>query len=162
MSYRTYVNGVQIFGNNECYSEWIDFIKSNGIEVDEDGCYEGDINDFMGALVVVEKIVLRLNKKHDELEREWNGKLGIQKIHRYFDFTYIPEKFSDVENPVDELDNSLFDALKDMVESSYALLPYTFYQACADLLQRDHIYTTPGHFHCYKLRDGKTIHVKAS
>ena len=162
MSYRTYVNNVQIFGNNEYYAEWIEFIKSQGIEVDEDGCYEGDITDFMGALVVVEKITLRHNKGRDEFEKEFSGKFGVQKIQRCFDFTYIPEKFSDVENPVDELDNSLFDALKDMVENSYALLPYTLYQACEDLLQRDHIYTTPGHFHCYKLKDGKMIHVKAS
>lgn len=162
MSYRTYVNDVQIFGNNEYYDEWIDFIKSCGIQVDEDGDYEGDITDFMGALVVVEKITLKLNQKHDELEREWAGKIGSNKIKRYFDFTYIPEKFKDTNNPVDELDNSLFDSLKDMVENSYALLPYTFYKACEELLQRDHIYTTPGHFYCYKVKDGEAIHVKAS
>ena len=38
MSYRTSVNGVQIFGNNEYYKEWTDFLKSKGIEIDEDGC----------------------------------------------------------------------------------------------------------------------------
>ena len=35
MSYRTYVNDTQIFGNNECYPEWINYIKSKGIEVGE-------------------------------------------------------------------------------------------------------------------------------
>lgn len=96
------------------------------------------------------------------LKKEYAGKFGTKKIQRYFDFTNIPEKFHDTNNPVDELENSLFDLLKDMVENSYALLPYAFYQACEELLKPDHIYTTPGHFHCYKLKDGKTIHVKAS
>jgi hypothetical protein len=153
---------VQIFGNNEYYEEWLEFIKFQGITVNEDGQYNGEITDFMGALVVVEKITLRLNKEHDELEQKWNGKLGIQKIQKYFDFTYIPDKFANVDSPVDELDNSLFDSLKDMVENSYALLPYTFYSACEDLLDRDHIFSTPGHFHCYKLKDGESIHVEAS
>jgi hypothetical protein len=56
MSYRTYVNGFQIFGNNDCYQEWIDFIKSQGITVDEENNYKGDIRDFMGALVCIENI----------------------------------------------------------------------------------------------------------
>ena len=34
MSYRTYVEGVQIFGNNEGYNEWIEFIRSQGIKID--------------------------------------------------------------------------------------------------------------------------------
>jgi hypothetical protein len=37
MSYRTEVEGFQIFGNNEYYKEWIEFISSEGIEVDEEG-----------------------------------------------------------------------------------------------------------------------------
>ena len=36
MSYRTYINDTQIFGNHECYEEWIDFIKSQGIDANED------------------------------------------------------------------------------------------------------------------------------
>ena len=35
MSYRTYIEDTQIFGNNECYKDWIEFIKSKNIEVDE-------------------------------------------------------------------------------------------------------------------------------
>ena len=32
MSYRTRINGNQIFGNNEWHPEWIEFVKSQGIE----------------------------------------------------------------------------------------------------------------------------------
>ena len=47
MAYRTRVNGVQIFGNNEYYEEWAEFLKSKGIEIDEDGCYDGEIDDVL-------------------------------------------------------------------------------------------------------------------
>ena len=43
MSYRTYVNDVQVFGNNEYYPEWIEFIKTQGIDVNENGNYENFI-----------------------------------------------------------------------------------------------------------------------
>lgn len=36
MSYRTYVNNEQVFGNNEYYQEWEEFITSKGIETDEE------------------------------------------------------------------------------------------------------------------------------
>lgn len=84
MSYRTYVNGVQVFGNNEYYDEWIDFIKSCGIQVDEDGAYEGDITDFMGALVVVEKITLQLNQKRDEFEKRICWKVWYKENSKIF------------------------------------------------------------------------------
>jgi hypothetical protein len=41
MSYRTKVNGVQVFGNNESYPEWIEFIRSQKIDVDDEKCYKG-------------------------------------------------------------------------------------------------------------------------
>ena len=48
MSYRIRVNGVQIFGNNESYPEWEEFIRSQGIEIGEEGNYEGGDNRFYG------------------------------------------------------------------------------------------------------------------
>ena len=61
MSYRTTINGSQLFGNNEFCGEWIDFIKSQGIKIDDDGNYKGEIADFMAALTVIEKITMRLH-----------------------------------------------------------------------------------------------------
>ena len=70
MSYHTWINGEEIFGNNEYYDEWIDFIKSKGIEVDEDGCYEGEINDVQGIFETVDKITRRLiDERHKEVEK---------------------------------------------------------------------------------------------
>lgn len=56
MAYRTYINDTQVFGDNEYYQEWIKYIESKGITIDEDGGYEGELDDFMEALDVVESI----------------------------------------------------------------------------------------------------------
>ena len=67
MKYKTYVNNVQIFGDDEYYEEWNSFIKSQGIIVDENGLYDGYIKDFMSALDIIESILSRL---HDEREKQ--------------------------------------------------------------------------------------------
>ena len=156
MSYRTCVNGEQIFGNGEYYPEWIEFIKSQGIEVDEDGQYEGDISDFMGALVTIENIVMQLNKEREERKKDCDGKSRLP-IESLFDFSNIPKKVGD-----QKYETSVFDELIQTIDSSYAFMPYVFYQACEEQLVRDHIYTTPNHFFCYKLKDGEKIHIRAS
>lgn len=69
MSYRTYINNTQVFGNNECYPEWIKYVESKGITVGEDGDYEGELDDFMEALDVVESIVMRLESERRERKR---------------------------------------------------------------------------------------------
>ena len=70
MSYRTYINNTQVFGNNECYPEWIKYVESKGITVGEEGDYEGEIDDFMEALDVVELIVIRLESERRERKKK--------------------------------------------------------------------------------------------
>ena len=41
MSYRTNVNGKQIFGNNEWYDEWGEYLISKGIKISDEGLYKG-------------------------------------------------------------------------------------------------------------------------
>lgn len=157
MSYRTFVEGTQLFGNNEYYEEWIEFIKSQGVEVDEEGCYKGEIKEFMPALSIVESIVLRLNKEREDLRKEWDAKICSEKpILSLFDFRNIPLK---VKNK--NYETSLLDELFDLIDNSYAFLPYAFFKACEDKLKRDHVFTTESHFYCFKLKEGKTIHVEA-
>lgn len=168
MSYRTYVEDVQIFGNNEYYPEWIEFIKSQGINVDDECCYEGEIHDFMGALVTIEKIVMRLYQEKEKLISQLGGKLGNKKMHGLFDFTHIVDKIAK-NNQVDENGNrlfeygdSLFDEICDIVNQSYAFMPYTFFLACKDKLIAVESYSTQDHFDCYKIKDGESIHIKAN
>jgi hypothetical protein len=167
MSYRTCVEGEQIFGNNDYYPEWIEFIKSQGIEVDEDQCYEGQIFDFMGALITIEKIVMRLHKEKEELRATLDGKIGNKKMYGLFDFTHIVDAIA-MNNQVDENGNrvleygdSLFDELCDVLNSSYAFMPYALFAACEDKLEPINSYSTKDHFYCYKLKDGETIYVRA-
>lgn len=162
MSYRTYVEGVQIFGNNECYEEWIKFIKTQGILVDDENCYEGDIRDFMGALTCIESITLRLNRERECFKKELEEK-GLRlrnPICSYFDFTNIPAEV-EAQVPTDKYNNSLFDKLYELIDNSYAFLPLAFFEACEDKLERAHVFSTDGHFYCFKLKEGETIHVEA-
>ena len=156
MSYRTYVNNTQIFGNHELYSEWIEFVKSQGIEVDDDGCYEGEITDFMAALQVIEQITIRLIT-----ERESRKEKSQIPLKSFFDFSGIYEDTIN-QDPDDKWGNSLLDRLFDVVENGYLFLPYTFFNACEEKLERDHILSTNQHFNCFKLKEGETIKVKAN
>ena len=70
MSYRTYINNTQVFGNNERYPEWIKYVESKGITVGEEGDYEGELDDFMEALDVVESIVMRLESERRERKKK--------------------------------------------------------------------------------------------
>lgn len=172
MSYRIRVNGVQIFGNNESYPEWEEFIRSHGIEIGEEGDYEGETTDFMGMLQTVENIVL-----HIEEERRERAKVVKETVKKLpedmqetalstfgtssiFDFTNIPKKIS-AQNKDDRFRTSLFDMLEEYIRSGYAFMPYALYLACKDKLEPDNNFAVDGHFLCYKVKDGETIRISA-
>ena len=175
MSYRTRVNDTQIFGNNESYPEWIEFIQSQGIEINEEGIYEGEIADFMQALVVIETIIMRLEKERRErrvefekelVEKDWSeeekeyARNHIYGIKSLFDWKNTYNKVE--KDRDDNYGTSLLDELFSIADESYAFMPYQFFKACEDSLEKDHCFSTPGHFHCYKLKEGETIKVSAS
>ena len=97
MSYRTYINNTQVFGNGECYPEWIKYVESKGITVGEDGDYEGEIDNFMEALDVVESIVMRLESERRERKKK-GEKFCSQSI---FDLGDIYNEV--VEDPEEEI-----------------------------------------------------------
>lgn len=173
MSYRVKVNGVQIFGNNESYAEWDEFIESQGIEIDEDGCYEGDINDFMSMLQVVENITIHLDnvrkkraekakeKTKDMTEKERKIALSeMYGIKSIFDLTNIPENIKKKDTN-DRFRTSLFDELSEYIQHGYAFMPYALYLACASKLEKVEPFSIDGHFDCFKIKDGEVIHVSA-
>ena len=161
VSYRTYINGTQIFGNNEYYPEWIEFIKSQGIEVDEDdGFYNGEITDFMGALETIEKIVMRLEREFQERKKLASRLSDKNKpISSLFDFSNIAKELEEQDEQC-SFNDSLFDKLLYYTRNGYAFMPYSFYMACIDKLETSDD-KTKGHFHCYKLKDGEKINVSA-
>ncbi len=157
MSYRTYINDTQIFGNNEGYQEWIDFIKSKGIEVDEDGIYDGYITDLQGMFNVIDKITQNLiNKRHEEVlkgEKDWDGK-------PYTELTDLSEPMW-LSN-----DTALLFCNMQMINYAYCFLPYQVYKAVEDIIEisdKPYISENGREWYCctYKLKEGKKIHVEA-
>lgn len=177
MSFRTMINGVQIFGNNETYPEWEHFIQLNGIEIDEDGCYDGEITDFMDALECIEEIVMRLEKERqieiEELRKKEKDNPTDQEY--YNEFLHKPTSrfyktslfdlysiYLETVNTIqlnDDYEESLFDRLLNVIENNYCFLPYQFYLACKNVLIKTSSFSTSKHFHCFQVAPGKTIHV---
>jgi hypothetical protein len=156
MSYRTNVNGTQIFGNNEWYQEWADFLKSEGIKVDEeDGLYDGYIDNLKGMFDVIDKITKKLiNDRHEKVvasERDWGDK-------PYKELTDLSgSMWLDGETSV-----LMFDI--QMIKNAYCFLPYQLFMAVEDIIEECK-HDDPGAvvlgYRCYRLKDGERIHVHA-
>ena len=176
MSYRTYVEDYQIFGNNEGYDEWFDFIKSEGIEVDEDGCYDGYITNIMGAIETLETIIENFEKDRrlriDEFKKAYKNvsKEDLEKIKKN---TFVPTSIFDHRSTFDnyllqkekykddEYRNSLTDLMMDLYNNGYIFMSINFIEACGDKIESDRHFAIPGHFYCYKLKEDEKIHVHA-
>lgn len=173
MSYRTTINGIQIFGNGESYERWDEYIRSQGIEIDEEGWYEGDITDFHGAVIAVEAIVKDLiaERKSDwdkikhriekvlaeDPENEWALKQKSILTRSLLDF-------SAYEKDIFEHQDSILDTLFQITNMAYAFFPYILYAACRDQLERlDPMQEPDGTFriHNFKFKPDQAAHVKA-
>jgi len=152
MSYRIWVNHHQLFGNNESYPEWEEWVKSQGIEIGPDGNYEFYTHDFNGMMQAVEKIVIRLIKeRHEE----------VIKGRKYFDFCINKEvpyhelgDYSNILEEVEKKQNIPFHYyLKDHIENGYFFLTYRLFDICRDKLE-DHLVS-------YKVTDQKGIEISA-
>lgn len=150
MSYRTRIEGTQIFGNNEYYKEYVDFLISQGIEIDEDGCYEGEITDVQGLFRVIDKITKDLiAKAHTRVENkeEWFGR-PCKELADLSDSIWLEDK-----TPVLAFN-------RDIIDNAYIFLPYQVYMAVQDKLE-------PFDSNCwfsldFRLKEGETIRVSAS
>lgn len=157
MSYRTYINHTQIFGNNESYPEWLYFIKSKGIEVNEDCIYDGYITDLQGMFNVIDTITRGLiNNRHEEVlkgEKDWNGK-------PYRELTDLSESMWLADNV------PLLKYNMQMINHAYCFLPYQVYKAVEDIIEisdKPYISEDDREWYCctFRLKEGKKIHVEA-
>ncbi len=173
MSYRTTVNDVQIFGNNEYYPEWIEFIQSQNIKINDDGCYDGEITDVMGAIEAIEKIILRLEKeRRDEIakfKKTWEKveKKEINDIYTkpssLFDMSIEYDNLmeQEIKFPHDDYNTSLTDRMIELRKNGYIFMSCLFIDACEDMIEKDRHFSVPKHFNCYKIKDGCKIRVHA-
>lgn len=155
MSYRTRINGVQIFGNNDYYQEWIDFIRSEGIKDDEDGLYDGYIENLRGMFNVIDTITRGLiNNRHKQVvagELTWEGK-PYRELTDLSESVWLNDK------------TPLLMYNMQMIENAYCFLPYQLFKAVEDIIEQCE-YDEPqavklGHRY-YKLKDGTKIHIYA-
>ncbi len=156
MNYRTRINGNQIFGNNEWYPEWIEFVKSQGIEVDEDNCYEGEITDVKGLFITIDKITRRLIKEQDKRvakKETWDG----EPVRKLTDFSehWLLDDYT-----------PLLAFGKNVVEHAYIFLPYQVYKIVEDSIQSCDTYKDTSDvvwsFNSYELKPGCHIYISAS
>ena len=153
MSYKTRVNGKQLFGNNEWYDEWGKYLISKGIDIDDEGLYEGELDDFMEALEVIEKITMNIEAKRRE-RKEAGGKFFSQSI---FDNGDI---YDSLVND-DEHYESLFDKEVEIIKNGLRRWPILFFKACEDMLEYTGIDLKGNRTYTYKLKDGCKIKVTA-
>ena len=169
MGYRTYINGNQFFGSNQHVEGWIDFIRSQGIEVDDDDHYDGYITDVMGAITTLETIVLKEEAKYraENIQRMNVCKVPGEDLRSsllnqetsLLDFTSY---YYDIVGDNDAMyKKSLLDVNMDILKRGKVMTPLYFVKACGDLIERDKCFSTPKHFACYKIKEGCKIHVKA-
>lgn len=155
MSYRTRINGHQVFGNNESYKEWTDFLKSEGIEIDEDVCYDDYTDNLQGVFDAIDKITRRLiDERHQSVIKGEKGITGkpLQELTDLSGSVWLDDK-----TPL-----LMFNMC--MLEEAYCFLPYQVFKAVGDVIEECEN-DEPGAvllgYKYYRLKDGKRIHVHA-
>lgn len=131
----------------EFMDRWVEFIKSQGIEVDENGCYDGYFWDFMGALTILEDMTMYKAKQY---QKEYGESI--------FDW-------SDISDEIEGGGTSLLDETLDIIDNGIMFVPYEFYRACKGKLAWEYsvpMEKTPGHrynFHVRRVGPQSGIHV---
>ncbi len=142
MSYRTYVNGVQIFGNNDSYDEWFEFLRKEGVKIGSDGEYDGYITDVDGALEVVCGIAFK--------------ECGGFEIGNPMDFSRTIDAFKIRETK----GKTLVGFCEYIMDNAYVFLPVQFLKAISDEVEKKYMFEEERLIHV-ALKDGKKIHVRA-
>ena len=138
MSYRVSLDDYQIFGNNEEYEEWDDFIRSQGIEIDEEGSYDGEITDVMGIFVTINKIIRRLQK-------EFHEKV-VNQSPKEVEYYKKEGKTRFIHHEITDLSGSMFltedtpwlEFNLEIMQNSYCFLPYQVFQAIKPKIEKVH------------------------
>jgi len=148
MSYRVYVDDCQIFGNNETYPEWDEFIRSQGIEIGEGGDYEGTTTDVKGLFMTLEKIIRRLIKEQHERV------LKQEPFHKNELADFSGSWMLDDDIPILKFDEYI-------INNSYIFIPYLVYQALEYKLVCTKRWDDKWFRASYELKDGEVIELSA-
>lgn len=151
MSYRIYINGVQIFGNNDFPNEFYNFLKEHNIDIDEDGCFNHTFEvgqlDIMELIDVVESCVLSDLHTH-----KTNYKSS--DYNSWFDFRNYENIIEYAESHNDRIDTTLLDVTSMIFNSGKIFTPLLIthnllidgsIKACGPHKDKNKV-----HLYCYK------------
>ena len=103
MSYRTFINGIQIFSNDDYFPEWIEFIKIQKIEINKDGSYEGEITNIQGMFETLDKIVKNNLDKYFRNIKETESSLDyLVYLINYSAYSYIWTTYQAIQDVVEK------------------------------------------------------------
>ena len=158
MSDRMCINGNQLFGNNESPKPWNDFIRSQGLEIDESGHYEGYITDVMGALSAIEQVIFEKEDYLNSLPAD--GKHTTSCFDHRKQFAQLKARQRWAEKIGDKHDTNLTDVLFEIFNNGYMMLPLYFLYTIREDIKRDRAYADGNHLNCFKIIEGRRIHVR--
>jgi len=159
----------QIFGNNEGYTEWNEFLESQGIEI-VDNNYDGYITDVMGIFATIDRIMRRLQKEYHKRVEDQPAEM-VEKLKSAGLFYHIAHEITDLSDSMwlqDETPWLEFNI--QMIQSAYCFLPYQVFKAIEPKIERvsripqeDSVIDGVDWWHCYyRIKPGEKLHVRAS
>ena len=149
MSYRITVNDVQIFGNNEYPSHFLDFLKESGVKMDEDCLFNHTFNvgefDVMKAISAIEKDV---EDYSEEISCSlWDFRDKEKRIQKHKGNPEMTEFASIFENALEIYNNG------------YIFMPVLFVQSLLNdgCIKPTNCFKDKIHLHCYVQTDKITV-----
>lgn len=120
----------------------LEYVKTKGIVMNVDGCYQGELDDFMEALDVIESITLRLETERREKKRQFEKyceSLSDEECKISHAPAFGISSIFDLGNMYEDCVNapnncSLLDKQIDIIQDGYMFLLCVF-KACEDIIE---------------------------
>ena len=154
MAYRIQVNGVQIFGNDEIPKAFLDFLREQGVEIDEDCCFKHTFEigklDVMKAVDAIEQAVKDIDEKFKEkLSNSSLRTVSGMTAKSLWDFSDQEEYLKSAEEG--DLGVNITDFAFEVYTTGYIFIPVKFiktllHDGCIKTIEP---YTDGKHLHCY-------------
>lgn len=154
MAYRIQVNGVQIFGNNKAPKAFLDFLREQGVDIDEDCCFEHTFEvgtlDIMKAVDAIEQAVKDIDEERKErLSNSSLRTVSGMPVKSLWDFSDQEEYLKTAEEG--DLGVNITDLAFEIYTTNYIFIPVKFiktllHDACIKTVEP---YTDGKHLHCY-------------
>jgi hypothetical protein len=155
MSYRLTINDVQIFGNNEAAPELIDFLKSNGVAINEDLCFDHTFEpgqlDFMALINCIEAYYTRI--RTEEIERATQLYTKPKSMFCFDGYEMLMDCDGDLKEPLTDIVMRMV-SWEPLFGVARCIVPLLY----ANVIEQTEPYADKKHLHCYKQRGA--IHIR--